>query len=278
MNAELHSLVCLKVVPKSEEVTVDRETRTLDRAQARSEINPPDMNALETALALKDRYGGRVSLLSMGPPLAAPILRVGLAMGADAAYLLSDRAFGGADTLATSLTLAAAIRKIGDVDLILCGEESSDGATAQVPPGIAAWLGIPQATYALAVDYEPGRGRLMVTREIRGGEEVLDVPLPAVASVKVACNEPRFMNPDSIAQLRSESGVTTWTAADLDVDLEHIGFAGSPTSVAGLKEARVSAGRRREVLSGTPAEEAHLLYERISEFLRGTNQSREVAT
>jgi electron transfer flavoprotein beta subunit len=278
VNAELHSLVCLKVVPKSEEVTVDRETRTLDRAQARSEINPPDMNALETALALKDRYGGRVSLLSMGPPLAAPILRVGLAMGADAAYLLSDRAFGGADTLATSLTLAAAIRKIGDVDLILCGEESSDGATAQVPPGIAAWLGIPQATYALAVDYEPGRGRLMVTREIRGGEEVLDVPLPAVASVKVACNEPRFMNPDSIAQLRSESGVTTWTAADLDVDLEHIGFAGSPTSVAGLKEARVSAGRRREVLSGTPAEEAHLLYERISEFLRGTNQSREVAT
>jgi electron transfer flavoprotein beta subunit len=278
VNAELHSLVCLKVVPKSEEVTVDRETRTLDRAQARSEINPPDMNALETALALKDRYGGRVSLLSMGPPLAAPILRVGLAMGADAAYLLSDRAFGGADTLATSLTLAAAIRKIGDVDLILCGEESSDGATAQVPPGIAAWLGIPQATYALAVDYEPGRGRLLVTREIRGGEEVLDVPLPAVASVKVACNEPRFMNPDSIAQLRSESGVTTWTAADLDVELDHIGFAGSPTSVAGLKEARVSAGRRREVLSGTPAEEAHLLYERISEFLRGTNQSREVAT
>jgi electron transfer flavoprotein beta subunit len=276
MNGELHSLVCLKVVPKSEEVSVDRETKTLDRGRARSEINPPDMNALEAALALKDRYGGRVSLLSMGPPFAAPILRVGLAMGADAAYLLSDRAFGGADTLATSLTLAAAIRKIGDVDLILCGEESSDGATAQVPPGIAAWLDIPQATYAMGMEFEPERQHLIVTREIRDGEEVLDVPLPAVASVKVACNEPRFMNADGLAALAGEGGVTVWAASDLDVDLEHIGLAGSPTSVAGLKEAKQVSGRRREMVSGTPEEEAHVLYERITEFLRGSTQTREV--
>src|SRR5512139_34198 len=179
MTGLLHTLVCLKVVPKSEEVTVDRETKTLDRGSARSEINPPDMNALETALALKDRHGGRVTLLSMGPPFVVPMLRVGLAMGADAAYLLSDRAFGGADTLATSLTLASAIRKIGGVDLVICGEESSDGATAQVPPGIAAWLGTPQVTYAMAIEYEPDRGHALVTREIRGGEEVLDAPLPA---------------------------------------------------------------------------------------------------
>ncbi len=276
MNGVLHSLVCLKVVPKSEEVSVDRETKTLDRAGARSEINPPDMNALEAALALKDRYGGRVSLLSMGPPFAAPILRVGLAMGADAAYLLSDRAFGGADTLATSLTLAAAIRKIGDVDLILCGEESSDGATAQVPPGIAAWLDVPQATYAMAMDYEPGREHLVVTREIRDGEEVLDVPLPAVASVKVACNEPRFMDADRLGALTGEDGVTVWAATDLEVNLAHIGLAGSPTSVAGLKEAKQVSGRRRELVSGTPEEEAHVLYERITEFLRGNIQPREV--
>jgi len=276
MNGKLHSLVCLKVVPKSEEVSVDRETKTLDRGGARSEINPPDMNALEAALALKDRYGGRVSLLSMGPPFAAPILRVGLAMGADAAYLLSDRAFGGADTLATSLTLAAAIRKIGDVDLILCGEESSDGATAQVPPGIAAWLDIPQATYAMEMEYEPERRHLIVTREIRDGEEVLDMPLPAVASVKVACNEPRFMTADGLAALAGEDGVTVWAATDLDVNLEHIGLAGSPTSVAGLKEAKQASGRRRELVSGTPEEEAHVLYERITEFLRGSIQPREV--
>ena len=267
MTPELNMLVCLKVVPKSEEVGVDRETMTLDRGNARSEINPPDMNALEAALALKDRYGGRVSLLSMGPPFVVPMLRVGLAMGADAAYLLSDRAFGGADTLATSLTLASAIRKIGNIDLVLCGEESSDGATAQVPPGIAAWLGIPQVTYAMDIEVEGGHAR--VTREIRGGEEVLDAPLPAVVSVKVSCNEPRFMDSDGMAGLDRDGVVTTWTAADLDVDPGHLGLAGSPTSVAGLREAAQAAGRRREMVSGTPEEEAHILYERISEFLRG---------
>lgn len=268
MTGELNMLVCLKVVPKSEEVGVDRETMTLDRGNARSEINPPDMNALEAALALKDRYGGRVSLLSMGPPFVVPMLRVGLAMGADAAYLLSDRAFGGADTLATSLTLASAIRKVGHIDLVLCGEESSDGATAQVPPGIAAWLGIPQVTYAMDIELDRDRRHLLVTREIRGGEEVLDAPLPAVISVKVSCNQPRFMDSDGIARLGSDVAVTTWTAADLDVDLGHIGLAGSPTSVAGLREASQQAGRRREMVTGTPEQEAHILYERINEFLR----------
>jgi electron transfer flavoprotein beta subunit len=275
MTSELNILVCLKVVPKSEEVGVDRETMTLDRGNARSEINPPDMNALEAALALKDRYGGRVSLLSMGPPFVVPMLRVGLAMGADAAYLLSDRAFGGADTLATSLTLASAIRKIGGIDLVICGEESSDGATAQVPPGIAAWLGIPQVTYAMDIEVEGRRAR--VTREIRGGEEVLDAPLPAVISVKVSCNEPRFMDVEGMAGLDRDGAVTTWTAADLDVDLNHIGLAGSPTSVAGLREAAQAAGRRREMVSGTPEEEAHILYERISEFLRGAGSQRQEA-
>ncbi len=272
MNGELHSLVCLKVVPKSEEVTVDRETRTLDRGQARSEINPPDMNALEMALALKDRHGGRVSLLSMGPPFVVPMLRAALAMGADSAFLLSDRAFGGADTLATSLTLAAAIRKIGDVDLVFCGEESSDGATAQVPPGIAAWLDLPQATYAHSVDFDPVRRHVRVVREVHDGEETLDVPLPAVLSVKVSTNEPRFMDTARFACLRANDPVTTWTAADLDVDPGHLGGAGSPTSVTGLTEAAgAGSGRRREVLKGTPEEEAHLLYERITEFLRGTS-------
>lgn len=270
MTTELHTLVCLKVVPKSEEVGVDRETKTLDRGNARSEINSADMNALETALALKDRFGGRVSLLSMGPPFVIPTLRVGLAMGADHAYLLSDRAFGGADTLATSLTLARAIEKLGDVDLVLCGEESSDGATAQVPPGIATWMDIPQATYAMHVEFDPGQRHLVVTREVRGGEEVLDVPLPAVVSVKVSCNEPRFMDPSRFEMLDGHAAVTTWTADDLDVDRDHLGLAGSPTSVVGLKEAAPASGRRRELVSGTPEEEARILYDRISEFLRGT--------
>ena len=274
----LRVIVCVKVVPRPEEVKVNPATHTLDRVNARNMINPPDMNALEAALALKDRYGGRVSLMSMGPPFVVPMLRVGLAMGADAAYLLSDRAFGGADTLATSLTLASAARKIGDVDLILCGEESSDGATAQVPPGIAAWLGIPQATYAMGIEFDPERRHIAVTREVRDGEEVLDAPLPAVVSLKVSCNEPRFMDPGLLVTLKSEAGVTTWTAADLELNPEHIGLAGSPTSVAGLKEARQATGRRRERITGTPAEEAHALYERITDFLRGTTGQAQEAT
>jgi electron transfer flavoprotein beta subunit len=274
MSSELHTVVCLKVVPKSEEVGVDRETKTLDRGNARSEINPPDMNALETALALKGQFGGRVSLLSMGPPFVIPTLRVGLAMGADHAYLLSDRAFGGADTLATSLTLARAIEKLGDVDLVLCGEESSDGATAQVPPGIATWMDIPQATYGMEVAFDPKQRHVVVTREVRDGEEVLDVPLPAVVSLKVSCNEPRFLDPDRFDLLDGDTGVTTWTADDLAVDREHLGLAGSPTSVAGLKQAVTSSARRREVVRGTPEEEARILYDRISEFLRGTDAHR----
>jgi electron transfer flavoprotein beta subunit len=277
MTADLHMLVCVKVVPKSEEVGVDRETMTLDRGSARSEINPPDMNALEAALALKGKFGGRVSLLSMGPPFVVPMLRVGLAMGADAAYLLSDRAFGGADTLATSLTLASAVRKIGDIDLVLCGEESSDGATAQVPPGIAAWLGIPQVTYAMDIDLDPGRRHILVRREIRGGEEVLDAPLPAVVSVKVSSNQPRFMDVEGLARLDSDEAVTTWTAADLDVDPAHLGLAGSPTTVAGLKEASQAKGRRREMVEGTAEEEAHILYERISDFLQGAGPRTQEA-
>lgn len=278
MTPGLNMLVCIKVVPKSEEVGVDRETKTLDRGNARSEVNPPDMNALEAALALKDRYGGSVSLLSMGPPFVVPMLRVGLAMGADAAYLLSDRAFGGADTLATSFTLASAIRKIGDIDLVLCGEESSDGATAQVPPGIAACLGIPQVTYAMDIELDRDRRHLIVTREIRGGEEVLDAPLPAVVSLKVSCNEPRFMDAERMTRLDSDAAITIWTVADLDVDPARLGLAGSPTSVAGLREASRQTGRRREMVTGTPEEEARILYERISEFLQTSGPRAEELT
>ncbi|HLB29366.1 MAG TPA: electron transfer flavoprotein subunit beta/FixA family protein, partial [Dehalococcoidia bacterium] len=204
----LHIIVCVKVVPKPEEVRVDPNTRTLDRAKARSEINPPDMNALEAALRLRDEHGGRVSLISMGPPFAEDYLRLALAMGADHGYLLSDRAFGGADTLATSYTLAQGIRKIGPFDIILCGEESSDGATAQVPPGIAEWLGISQITYAMGL-WVAG-DKLRGQRELRGGHEVIEVPLPAVASIKVGINEPRFTDFDRWAWAREEGRVTVW--------------------------------------------------------------------
>lgn len=263
-----HIICCLKAVPRPEEVAIDQATRTVDRAHARSVINPPDMNLLEMALELKDRHGAQVSLLSMGPSFFETYLRIGLAMGADRAYLLSDRAFGGADTLATSYTLAQGIRRIADeegYDLVLCGEESSDGATAQVPPGIAEWLGVPQVTYTREVALEDGH--LRAVREVRSGHEVLLVPLPAVVSVSVGVNEPRFIDYERKPWAEREAPVTVWTAADLAIEAEMIGLAGSATTVSGLGEAR-SVERQRELIVGTPEEEAHALFERIQAFLR----------
>ena len=252
------------MVPKPEEVRIYPATRTLDRGNARQEINPPDMNALEVALALKERHGGRVSLLSMGPPFVIPYLRVGLGMGADHVYLLSDRAFGAADTLATSYTVARGIERIGAFDLVLCGEESSDGATAQVPPGIAEWLDIPQVTYVSELTLEGGR--LHARRDIRGGYEVIATGLPALASVTSGANEPRFLEFGGWDWAGDLSAVTVWAAADLAADPEMVGLAGSATAVAGVRSAG-SVDRKRERISGTPEEMAWTLFERIREFL-----------
>ncbi len=262
----LHTIVCLKVVPKSEEVSINEETRTLDRSRARSEINGPDLNALEAALALKEAHGGKISLLSMGPPFFDRYLRLGLAMGADAAYLMSDRAFGGADTLATSYTLAEGIRAIGEFDLVLCGEESSDGATGQVPPGIAEWLEVPQITYATDLEALPGRRTVRGRRELRGGFEVVEAPLPCVVSVKVGANEPRFLDFARWDWAMQEAPLTVWSAADLGLDEGSLGLAGSATTVATVDVAP-TAERRREFLRGTPREEAEQLLERIKQWI-----------
>ena len=263
---EPHIVVCLKVVPKPEEVKVDQETMTLDRTNVRSEINPPDMNALEVALRLRDKHGGRVSLLSMGPPFFDRYLRVGICMGADHAYLLSDRAFGAADTLATSYTLVQGLAKMGPFDLVICGEESSDGATAQVPPGLAEWLGVPQITYATDLEISADSWRVKAQREIKGGHEVLSAPMPAVVSVKLGMNEPRFMDLDRASCFDSADVITVWTSEDLDVERERIGLPGSPTIVGGVYQAEAGE-RKREFLRGTPQEEARALFERIKSYL-----------
>ena len=262
----LHIIACVKVVPKPEEVKVNTETWTIERDGVRSEINPPDMNVLEMALALKEQHGGKVTVVAMGPPLFDPYLRLALAMGADEAYLLSDRAFAGADTLATSYALAQGIRKIGDYDLILCGEESSDGATAQVPQGIAEWLNASQITYAENLEVLPDAGMVKARRELAGGYEVIQVPLPCAASVKVGANEPRFMDMERKAWAEAEGPVTVWSAEDIDVDPEMIGLAGSPTIVDGLAQAE-SSERKRQFLTGTPEEQAQALVERLRAYL-----------
>ena len=252
-----HTIVCLKVVPRPEEVVVDPQTKTLDRAKARSLVNPPDLNALEMALELKEICGGSVSILSMGPPFFEPYLRLAMSLGADRAYLLSDRTFGGADTLATTYTLARGIQKIGKWDLALCGEESSDGATAQVPPGLAEWLDAAQVTYAFQMT-PADQGRMRVRREVKGGWEELLVSLPAVVSVKGNVNEPRFIDFDRRRWALNDSPVTVWSAADIGARSDLIGFPGSPTTVAGVRQVG-GHERRKQFLEGTPEEIAREL-------------------
>ncbi|MGD2027576.1 MAG: electron transfer flavoprotein subunit beta/FixA family protein [Anaerolineales bacterium] len=249
--SELAIIVCVKVVPKPEEIRVNPENNRLVRKNARSEINPPDMNALEVALQLKDQFGGKVFILSMGPPLFKKPLRTCLAMGADHIYLLSDPAFGGADTLATTYTLAKAIEKIGDASLVICGEESSDGATGQVPPGLAEWLVFNQITMVDKIMLNAATAMVQGTRKIRGGHEMLEVPMPAVISVKTASNEPRFINFQIKDWAFEEEQLTVWQKNDLDVDADMIGEPGSPTVVSGLAEAPFRE-RKRIFLDGAP--------------------------
>jgi electron transfer flavoprotein beta subunit len=183
-------LVCVKQVPDTTEVKIDPKTNTLIRQGVPSIVNPFDKNAVEAALQLKEKHGGKVTVISMGPPQAKDALKECLAMGADEAALISDRAFGGADTLATSYTLAAGIRKLGKFDVIICGKQAIDGDTAQVGPEIAEYLDIPQITYVAKVEVNGDIAR--VEREHEEGYEIIETTLPVLLTVVKSINEPRF--------------------------------------------------------------------------------------
>jgi electron transfer flavoprotein beta subunit len=256
----------MKVSPKTEEVRFDPVTKTLDRSKAENEINQPDKNALEMALQLKQNHGGEVILLSMGPPFFEQYLRLGIAMGADNAVLLSDRAFAGADTYPTSYTLAMAAKKIGNFDLVLCGEESSDASTGQVPPGIAEWLGIPQVTYVTQLNLTGSSVR--AKRTIKGGYEIIETPLPLLASVELGCNSPRFPDFRRKRWAEKEFKLTVWTAADLGADPSKIGSRGSHTIVQELIEL-AKPSRKMQHIDGSPEQEAVQIIQRMQEALRG---------
>lgn len=261
----MRTIVCMKVSPKTEEVRFDPVTKTLDRSKAENEINQPDKNALEMALQLKQTHGGEVIILSMGPPFFEQHLRLGIAMGADNAILLSDRAFAGADTYPTSYTLSMAIKKIGNFDLVLCGEESSDASTGQVPPGIAEWLGIPQVTYVTQLNLAGNSVR--AKRTIKGGYEVIDAPPPLLASVELGCNSPRFPDFRRKRWAEKEFKLTVWTAADLGAEASKIGSNGSHTIVQELIEL-AKPSRKMQRINGSPEQEAVQIIEKIREALR----------
>jgi electron transfer flavoprotein alpha/beta subunit len=221
-------LVCIKQVPDTAEVKIDPITNTLIRQGVPSIVNPFDKNALEAALQLKDKHGGKVTVISMGPPQAKDALKECLAMGADQALLISDRAFGGSDTLATSYTLAAAIRKIGTYDMIFCGKQAIDGDTAQVGPEIAEHLGIAQITYVAKIEVDGDA--VSVEREYEEGYGIIKAKLPLLISVVKSINEPRYPTIKGTMKA-NQAEIPVWTMAELDVDEQKLGLKGSPTQV-----------------------------------------------
>ncbi len=254
-------IVCVKQVPDTNEVKIDPVKGTLIREGVPSILNPDDANALEAALELKDRdQTVNVAVITMGPPQASYMLRECLAMGADEAYLLSDRAFGGADTCATSTTLAAGIRKVGNVDIIFAGRQAIDGDTAQVGPQVAQRLGVPVVTYVQ--DIRIGDGKVTVQRQMEDGYEVLEASAPCVLTCVKELNEPRYMSVGSIVDAYKKE-ITVWGHKDVDLDPSDCGLNASPTQV--FRSFTPPQKGKGEMLSGTIQEMAAALTGKLAE-------------
>lgn len=253
-------VVCIKQVPDTNEVKLDPVTGTLIRDGVPSIINPDDKAGLEAALTLKDTLGAEVCVITMGPPQADAVLREAMAMGADKAYLVTDRAFGGADTLATSTTLAAAIKKL-DYDLIITGRQAIDGDTAQVGPQISEHLGIPNVSYAEDIQVEGGT--VIVKRQYEDRYHTVKVQMPCLITALGEMNKPRYMTPGGIFDAYRSKEVVVWTRPDLDVADESIGLTGSPTKVAQSFPKSVKPAGVKVTLD--PQESADYIVEKLKE-------------
>jgi electron transfer flavoprotein beta subunit len=252
-------VVCIKQVPDVADVRIDPETNTLVREGVPSIVNPFDMYAIEEAIRLKERFGGEVIVMTMGPPQAEAALRDAVSMGADAAVLVSDRAFAGSDTLATSYTLAMAIRKIDSVDLVICGKQAIDGDTAQVGPGIAENLQWGFAAYVRKIE-EVDDQEMRLERLMDDGYDCLRTPLPAVITVVKEINEPRL--PSLKGKMKAKKlQIPVWDAEAIGADPERLGLKGSPTKV--WKIFTPEFRRRGEILQGEPAEQVERLVTEI---------------
>ena len=230
----MHIVSCIKQVPDTAQIKIDPETNTLIRSGVESICNPYDLVATEAAIKLAERYGGKVTVISMGPPQAESALRDCLALGAHRAILLSDRAFAGADTLATSYALCQAISRINAEDpiyLVICGKQAIDGDTAQTGPSIATRLGYNQFTYVseiTSVNLE--NNTITVRREVEGGSEIIEGTLPALLTVELELATPRYASlPELVRSLRQD--IQIWGASDINAKPEQLGLKGSPTVV-----------------------------------------------
>jgi electron transfer flavoprotein beta subunit len=256
-------IVTIKQVPNTTEIKIDPVTNTLKREGVPSIMNPDDKAALEEALVLKGEYGAEVVAVCMGPAQAEAVLREAFAMGADGGVLISDRAFAGSDTLATSKILAAAIRKIG-FDLIIAGRQAIDGDTAQVGPQIAERLNIPQATYADRITYAKSSGLFTVRRRLEDYCQTVEAPAPLLISVLHGCNKPRYMRVRGIVEADGKE-IRRIGFADLDLNAEEIGLKGSPTKVKATFTRQAAAGGEK-VEPATAAEAADLIARKLTEL------------
>ncbi len=293
-------LVFVKQVPDTQNITGEamKPDGTVNRSALPAIFNPEDLNALELALELKDRYGAKVVVGTMGPPTAVEVLRNAMFCGADECVLLTDRTFAGADTLATSYALSCCVKKIGSYDLVLCGRQAIDGDTAQVGPQLAEKLGIPQIGYVEDV-VDVSSKKIVAKRTIEGGYEILECPLPALLTV-VDANEPRPMAARRImkykrARTRSElvrehadanytdaevlvaeeeslqrKGllIQEWSADDVDADHDRIGLAGSPTKVKQIQNVVLTAGEAKQIEPSDTGVNA-LIHELIADHTLG---------
>jgi len=253
-------VVCIKQVPGTTEVKIDPETRTLIRSGITNVINPFDTYALEEAMRIRERLGeGEVIAMTMGPPQAVDILKEALSLGVDHGRLISDRAFAGSDTLATAYALSLAVKKLAEVDLILCGKQAIDGDTAQVGPSLAERLGIPYITWVRRVR-KIDRHRVVAERMMDDGCEVVEAPLPALLTVVKDINLPRV--PSLRGKMRArDTQIPIWNAEILAPEPQQVGLDGSPTQVANIFIPTVKG--RGELFKGTVAEQVDQLYNRL---------------
>lgn len=255
----MNVIVCVKQVPGTNEVKINKETNTIIREGVEAILNPFDTYAVEEGLRIKEKTGGKVTVLSMGIPSAADMLKQTIALGADEAVLLSDRTFAGSDTLATSYALSMGIRKIGSYDLIICGKQASDGDTAQVGPSLAEKLGIPHLTYVRKIE-ELKDGYIRCQRLTDDGYEVVEVQLPAVITVVKEINEPRLPSLKGMMRAKKAS-IPIWTAADINADINLCGLKGSPTQV--VKTFVPVHDIESELIVGEPSEQAEKLADKL---------------
>ena len=259
----MNMVVCIKQVPGTTEIKIDPETNTLVREGVPSIINPFDCYALEEAVRLRERCGGKVIAISMGPPQAEEALRETISLGADEAILLSDRALAGSDTWATSYILSRAMAKIADYDVIICGRQTLDGDTGQVGPELSEMLRIPFVAYVSKVE-EIRDGYIRVQRMVEEGYETIEMALPAVITVVKEINVPRL--PSLRGSMKAKTAqIPVWTAEDIGVEGDKAGIAGSPTRV--VRVFFPQRTHKSEMLQGSLEEQVDNLIGRLERII-----------